>query len=89
MHRVKLPDGMAVHDALDLFRQDPQVEFAEPNYYRHIRATPNDTNYASLWGLPKINAPGGWDVSTDCGSAVVAVIDTGVDYTHPDLAANI
>jgi subtilisin family serine protease len=89
VHRVKLPDGMAVHDALDLFRQDPQVEFAEPNYYRHIRATPNDTNYASLWGLPKINAPGGWDVSTDCGSAVVAVIDTGVDYTHPDLAANI
>jgi subtilisin family serine protease len=89
LHRVKLPDGMTVHDALDLFRQDPQVEFAEPNYYRHIRATPNDTNYSSLWGLPKINAPGGWDVSTDCGSAVVAVIDTGVDYTHPDLAANI
>ena len=89
VHRVKLPAGMAVHDALDLFRQNPQVEFAEPNYYRHIRATPNDTNYSSLWGLPKINAPGGWDVSTDCGSAVVAVIDTGVDYTHPDLAANI
>ena len=89
MHRVKLPDGMAVHDALDLFRQDPQVEFAEPNYYRHIRATPNDTSYSSLWGLPKINAPGGWDVSTDCRSAVVAVIDSGVDYTHPDLAANI
>lgn len=89
VHRVKLPDGMTVHTALDLFRQDPQVEFAEPNYYRHIRATPNDTNYSSLWGLPKINAPGGWDVSTDCSSAVVAVIDTGVDYTHPDLAANI
>jgi subtilisin family serine protease len=89
LHRVKLPDGMTVHDALDLFRQDPQVAFAEPNYYRHIRATPNDTNYASLWGLPKINAPGGWDVSTDCSSALVAMIDTGVDYTHPDLAANI
>ena len=89
VHRVKLPDGMAVHDALDLFRQDPQVEFAEPNYYRHIRATPNDTNYSSLWGLPIINAPGGWDVSTDCGSATVALIDSGVDYTHPDLAANI
>ena len=89
VHRVKLPGGMAVHDALDLLRQDPQVEFAEPNYYRHIRAIPNDTNYSSLWGLPKINAPGGWDVSTDCGAAVVALIDSGADYTHPDLAANI
>jgi len=89
VHRVKLPDGMAVHDALDLLRQDPQVEFAEPNYYRHIRATPDDTDYSSLWGLPKTNAPGGWDVSTDCGSAAVALIDSGVDYTHPDLVANI
>jgi subtilisin family serine protease len=89
VHRLKLPDGMAVRDALDLFRQDPQVEFAEPNYYRHIRATPNDTYYSSLWGLPKINTPEGWDVSTDCGSAAVALIDSGADYMHPDLAANI
>ena len=90
LHRVKLPDGMSVNDALDLLRQDPQVEFAEPNYYRHLRATtPNDTDYSSLWALPVINAPGGWDLATNCSTTVVGLIDSGVDYTHPDLAANI
>ncbi len=90
LRRVKLPEAMTVHDALDLFRQDPQVEFAEPNYYRYLRATtPNDTHYSSLWALPVINAPGGWDVATDCSTTVVGLIDSGVNYTHPDLSANI
>jgi len=89
VHRIKLPADMALHEALALFRQDPQVEYAEPNYLRYIRATPNDTSYSSLWGLPKINAPGAWDVATDCSPVVVATIDSGADYTHPDLAANI
>ena len=90
LHRVKLPAAMSVHNALELFRQDPQVEFAEPNYYRHLRATtPNDPDYSQLWALPKINAPGGWDLATDCSTTVVGLIDSGVDYTHPDLAANI
>lgn len=89
LHRIKLPDGMNVQEALGLFRQDPLVEYAEPNYLRYLRRTPNDASYASLWGLPKINAPGAWDLTTNCGSVVVAVIDSGADYNHPDLAANI
>jgi len=89
LHRIKLPADMALYEALELFRQDPQVVYAEPNYLRYIRATPDDTLYSSLWGLSKINAPGAWDVATDCSPVVVAVIDTGADYTHPDLAANI
>jgi subtilisin family serine protease len=89
LHRIKLPAGMAVAEAIKLFRQDPQVEYAEPNYLRYLRATPNDTSYSSLWGLAQINSPGAWDVATDCTSVVVAVIDSGADCTHPDLAANI
>ena len=89
LHRIQLPDDMDVKDALELFRQDPRVEYAEPNYFRRLGRIPNDASYSSLWGLFKINAPGAWDLTTDCSSVVVAVIDSGVDYDHPDLSANI
>ncbi len=89
VHRIKLPAGMDMQEGLALFRQDIQVEYAEPNYLRYISATPNDPSYSSLWGMQKINAPGAWDVATNCTSVVVATIDTGIDYIHFDLAANI
>jgi subtilisin family serine protease len=55
---------------------------------RHSQ-TPNDPRYSSQWYLPKISAPTAWDVTTGSSNVVVAIIDTGVDYTHPDLAANM
>jgi len=89
VHRIQLPENLTVQDALEIFRRDPLVEYAEPNYYRYLRRTPNDPSYSSLWGLPRISAPAAWDVATNCSPAVVAVIDSGVDYDHPELAANI
>jgi subtilisin family serine protease len=64
----------------------------EPNYVLYALATPNDPYFTKdlLWGLNKINAPGVWDIpQTGTRANVVGVVDTGVDYTHPDLAANI
>ena len=52
-------------------------------------AVPNDANYASQWGLAKVQAPTAWDVTTGSQKVVVASIDTGVDYTHRDLYRNI
>ena len=55
-------------------------------------ATPNDPDFAKLWGLSSnsgINAPAAWDISTGSRDIVVAVVDTGADYTHRDLANNM
>lgn len=61
----------------------------EPNYIYRINKTPNDSSYSELWGMTKIGAPAAWDITTGSSSVIVAVIDTGVAYNHPDLAANI
>ncbi|NLX55607.1 MAG: S8 family serine peptidase [Planctomycetaceae bacterium] len=79
----------------------PQIEFAEPNFYRQPTAIPNDPLYPWLWGLNNngtligtvpdadIDAAEAWDLYTGSESVVVAVLDSGVDYTHPDLAGNM
>ena len=86
---VKLGQGVGVEAALHAFRSNPNVLYAEPNFRGHTLLTPNDPSYPALYGLDKIEAPAAWDITTGNGSIVVGVIDTGVDYTHPDLAANM
>ena len=71
------------------FSADARVQFVEPDYILHAEATPDDTRFAELWGMQQISAPGAWDVTTGASSVVIADIDTGVDYAHPDLAANM
>lgn len=86
---VKLFPGMPVEEAIRLYRENPDVLYAEPNYIAEAQNAPDDPSYSSLWGLPKINAPGAWDLNVGSSGVVVATIDTGVDYNHPDLAANV
>ena len=101
---VKLPEDMTVQEALEIYQNDPDVEYAEPNYYWYITATPNDSSFDLLWGLHNtgqtvnetsgtadadIDAVEAWDITTGSSDVVVAVIDSGVDYNHPDLSANI
>lgn len=86
---VKLPPGLSVEDALARFRNEPEVEEVEPDYEVHATATPNDPSFGSQWDMTKIQAPTAWDSSTGSTNVVVAVIDTGVDYNHADLKANM
>jgi len=65
------------------------VEYAEPDYVVHTVLTPNDPSFSNLWGLNTIDSPLAWDFSTGSRENMVGVIDTGIDYTHPDLAANV
>ncbi|HKQ98885.1 MAG TPA: S8 family serine peptidase, partial [Candidatus Polarisedimenticolia bacterium] len=95
-----LQDGVGTEEALTRLRTDPHVQYAEPNYLLHTTRVPSDTRFAEQYALRNtgqlggtpgadISATSAWDVSTGSPAVVVAVIDTGVDYTHPDLAANI
>ncbi|MFN6963116.1 MAG: S8 family serine peptidase [Pyrinomonadaceae bacterium] len=86
---VKLPDNIAMDDAIALYRADPNVENVQPNFIYYLAATPNDEQFGQLYGMLKIAAPQAWDVTTGDPNVVVAVIDTGIDRTHPDLAANV
>jgi subtilisin family serine protease len=88
---VRLPGNYTVEDAIKHYLAQPGVEAAQPNYLYRLAATPNDPRYLSgeQYGLAKIGAPAAWDVSTGSTSVVVAVIDTGIKYTHEDLQANV
>ena len=97
---VRASENQTIEELLQLYRQDPAVKFAEPNYQLQILVEPNDPDYPRLWSLNNtgqtggtndadINAPQAWDLSTGSSDVVIASIDTGVDYTHPDLAANM
>lgn len=58
----------------------------EPNYLMRPLGTPVDPEYPAQWHLPRIYAPAAWDDTTGSASVVVAVIDSGIDYNHPDFS---
>jgi subtilisin family serine protease len=88
---VSVPTGATVSGLIAKYQQSGLVEFAEPDYIGHVAAIPNDRYYTNgtLWGLNKIEAPPAWDVLTSASNIVVAVLDTGVRYTHEDLKSNM
>lgn len=100
-HRLKLvrTEPADIEQALALLRGDPRVEYAEPNYRVSAIAIPDDPGFGQLWGLVNTGQDGGtpdadidadaaWDLTTGSANVVVAVIDTGIDFGHPDLAPN-
>jgi len=101
-HVIKVQGDRKLKDVIMAYRQSPDVLYAEPNYLLHAldgQYIPNDARFGQLWGMHNtgqsggtpdadIDAPEAWHSITTSG-IVVAVIDTGVDYNHLDLAANM
>ena len=117
IYKIELTDPTKLPEAIEAFKQDATVEFAEPNYIYSIVAdkpvsgvltekearrlskpsaekqlstvTPNDPLYSQQWYIPAIQADAVWDSTQGDTSQVIAFLDTGVDWHHPDLADNI
>ncbi len=98
---VKVSLGGNAETAVALAQGDTRIAYIEPNYQRQLLETlPNDTRFSELWGMKNTGASGGvagadidaglaWDTSTGSRNIVVAVIDSGIDYNHEDLKANM
>ena len=93
-------ETMSVEDAVSRYHTHPKIEYIEPNYIVQANEIPNDPRFPELYGLNNTCQTGGtadadidateaWDVFTGSHNVLIGVIDTGVDYNHPDLAANI
>lgn len=94
-----IPAGQTVEAAVEALWADPTVLYAEPDYVLNTAIVPNDASFSFLYALNNqgqtdgtndadIDAPEAWDLETG-NNVTIAVIDTGVDYTHEDLQANI
>ncbi len=93
---VHLPPGRNAAEMIREYEASGLVEFAEPDYELEAAIVPSDPFFGALWGLSNqsmpgadINAPAAWDTLTDAGNVIVAVVDSGIRYTHEDLAPNI
>ncbi|MEI6883571.1 MAG: S8 family serine peptidase [Bacteroidota bacterium] len=90
----------ATQTILDSLKKLPYVQYAEPDFIVKADVIPNDPSFNQLWGMHNtgqnggtpgadIKAPEAWDITTGDTNIIVGVIDSGIDYLHPDLAANI
>ena len=102
---LQIKEGETVESSLKKLRKQKDVEVAEPNYLHKPSFTPNDTNFSNQWGLHNtgqtiqgspgtadadIDAVEAWDLEQGASNPVtVAVIDSGIDTTHPDLSAKL
>lgn len=95
-----LKSTKTTQEMIKILKADPNVESVSPNYIRQLDAAPNDPDFNQLWGMNNTGQTGGvtgadidaveaWDVTTGSSDVVVAVFDTGVDYTHTDLKTNL
>jgi thermitase len=88
-HLIQLDPSAEVGALSEVLTALPGVESVEPNYLYFAVVEPNDTRYSEQWAWSKMQAPAAWDILESSPAVVVAVIDTGVDYAHEDLAANM
>ncbi|MDP4183308.1 MAG: S8 family peptidase, partial [Bacillota bacterium] len=104
METIEISDESELNNVIDELKKDPNVEYAQPNYKLDLMAEPSDERFNEQWGLQNsgqtisgqagtagvdINVKNAWSITKGSEEVKVAVIDTGIDINHPDLAASI
>ena len=88
VHIVRLPANANAQAVAKALNADAHIKFAEVDQQVPPSLTPNDPDYSLGWHLPQINAPIAWDTTAGDG-VTIAILDSGVDASHPDLAASL
>jgi thermitase len=85
---VTVPKGQEMAK-VKAYSANPKVAYAEPDFVAQAVGSPNDPWFGNQWGMVKVQAPQAWDVTTGSPSINIAILDTGIDLDHPDLANKI
>jgi serine protease len=86
---VKYNSGRSIEEAVNEIYATGEVEYAQPKYIQKVAFTPNDPSLAQQYYINRIQAIAGWDVQQGDTNVVIGIVDSGIDWDHPDLAANI
>lgn len=86
---LKVPKGKTVAQMVARYKKNPNVEFAEPDQFLKATMVPNDPYYPRQWAPAYVNSPAAWDRTTGSSAVTIAVLDTGVDLTHPDFTGRV
>ncbi|MEM0493482.1 MAG: S8 family serine peptidase, partial [Candidatus Thermoplasmatota archaeon] len=97
--KITVASDVDIEAEIQRYKQSSLVEEAQPNYIMRVMLEPNDPyyhkigswgqGYNDLYGLHMINVKDAWDVTIGSKDVIVAVVDTGIDYTHPDIINNL
>ncbi|MBU0498144.1 MAG: S8 family serine peptidase [Candidatus Thermoplasmatota archaeon] len=100
IYTFTVPATTNIPQVCTIYAQNPYVEYAEPNYAGHGCVTPNDASFSLQWGLHNtgqtggtadadIDASEGWNLETGEGGVKIAIVDSGIEWSHPDLSSRI
>jgi len=88
-YRIEFPENFPLAAIRDALADCPDIKYVNLAYYGIVSAIPNDPLWTDQWALQKIKMPDAWDITKPNSTILVGVMDTGLDYTHEDLADNI
>ena len=87
--RVRIPKGSDEGRVAAAYQRNPHVQYAEPDYIASVLDTPNDPYLGYQWNMAKVQASGAWEITTGSAGVAVAILDTGIDLSHPDLQGKV